>query len=75
MCCALRILFHMLADENREEEYEVIESRLLRWGGGREGEGGEGGGREGGGREGEGGEGGGGSCKLSMIQALSGLSN
>ena len=55
MCCALRILFHMLADENREEEYEVIESRLLRWGGG---------------REGEGGEGGGGSCrKLSMIQA------
>ena len=70
MCCALRILFHMLADENREEEYEVIESRLLRWGGGREGEGGEGGGGEG-----EGGEGGGGSCKLSMIQALSGLSN
>ena len=60
MCCALRILFHMLADENREEEYEVIESRLLRWGGG---------------REGEGGEGGGGSCNLSMIQALSGLSN
>ena len=55
MCCALRILFHMLADENREEEYKVIESRLLRWGGGREGEGGEGGGSS--------------CCKLSMIQA------
>ena len=27
--CALRILYHLLADENRAGEYDVIESRLL----------------------------------------------
>ena len=59
MCCALRILFHMLSDENREEEYEVIESRLLRWGGVGEGGGEEGGGEKKGGEEGGGRRGGG----------------
>lgn len=27
--CAVRILYHLLADENRASEYEAIESRLL----------------------------------------------
>lgn len=27
--CAIRILYHLLADENRENEHDVIERRLL----------------------------------------------
>ena len=29
MACAVRILYHMLGDENREDDHQVIEERLL----------------------------------------------
>ena len=29
MLCAVRILYHMLCDENRVDDYQIIEERLL----------------------------------------------